>query len=309
MRLSSVLTLSTALLMAPAAADPAGRLGLALGTNKIDGSCKEQRDYEEDFDAIKAQSGATMVRGYSSSSCNVAQNILPAAKAKGFQVMLGVWPDTDESFQADKAALQKFATDEFAKVLIGVSVGSEALYRGNFTAKQLLDKINEIKRILPKGVPCGPADSWNKYADGTADDLIRGGVDLLLVNGFAYWQGQPIAHASETFFNDISTAIAHIQTVAGGPDKTPAIYVGESGWPSTGGSKYGEAEASTENAATYFSQSICGMIKWGINAFVFSAFDEPGKPDSVGKSGQSADEKHWGVMTPDRKAKYDLKCK
>lgn len=63
-----------------------GTLGFALGTKKPDGSCKVQSDYEDDFDAIKRETGATLVRGYSASDCDCAQNILPAAKAKGFQV-------------------------------------------------------------------------------------------------------------------------------------------------------------------------------------------------------------------------------
>ena len=35
-----------------------------------------------------------------------------------------------------------------------------------------------MKATFPN-VKVGTADSWNKYADGTADDVIRGGVKLL----------------------------------------------------------------------------------------------------------------------------------
>lgn len=63
-----------------------GMLGFALGTKNPDGSCKVQRDYEDDFDAIKREPGATLVRGYSASDCEFAANILPAAKANGFKV-------------------------------------------------------------------------------------------------------------------------------------------------------------------------------------------------------------------------------
>jgi len=69
----------------------AGTLGFALGTKNADGSCKAQSDYEADFDAIAASSTATIVRGYAASDCNSAQNILPAAKSKGFKVVLGIW--------------------------------------------------------------------------------------------------------------------------------------------------------------------------------------------------------------------------
>ena len=67
------------------------QLGFALGTKLADGSCKYTSDYEKDFDAISGQSGSKIVRGYSASDCNFAQQILPAAQNKGFQVILGIW--------------------------------------------------------------------------------------------------------------------------------------------------------------------------------------------------------------------------
>ena len=74
---------------------------------------------------------------------------------------------------------------QYKDQVYAVTVGSETLYRGNFTGEELLSKINDIKSALP-GTKVGTADSWNKYADGTADALIKGGVDLLLANAFAY---------------------------------------------------------------------------------------------------------------------------
>lgn len=89
MRLSS---LAPALLaVGPTVVSAAGTLGFALGMNNPDGSCKQQSDYESDFDAIAGNTAARIVRGYSASQCNTTQMILPAAKAKGFTVVLGVW--------------------------------------------------------------------------------------------------------------------------------------------------------------------------------------------------------------------------
>lgn len=50
------------------------------------------------------------------------------------------------------------------------------------------------------------------------------------------------------------------------------------------------------------------MVDWDVNVFVFEAFDEPWKPDSIGDNGFAADEKNWGAMKADRSAKYSLKC-
>lgn len=171
----------------------------------------------------------------------------------------------------------------------------------------MLEKINEVRKIVPDGVKVGTADSWNKFADGTADDMIKGNPDIILVNAFGFWQGQPIKNATHTFFDDEFQAYTHIQQVAGSTDSIE-LWVGETGWPGDGGSNYGAATAGTANAKTYFQQGVCGMIDWGFNVFFFEAFDEPWKPASIGDNGAAADEKHWGAMTSDRTAKYSLQC-
>ena len=263
---------SFALVAAPTLALQRGTLGFALGTKKSDGSCKTTSDYKSDFDAIKSQTGSTVVRGYAASDCDCAQHILPAAKSKGFQVVLGVWPDTEESFNLDKEALSTYAT-KYTDQVYAVTVGSETLYRGNFTGQELLGKINDVKAILPN-TKVGTADSWNKYADGTADAVIKGGVDLLMANAFAYWQGKEVGSgATYTYFDDVQQALGHIQQVAGSLDSIE-FWNGETGWPTDGGTGYEAATAGTGNAATYYSQAVCGLLDWGVNVFYFEAFDE-----------------------------------
>ncbi|KAG9534936.1 putative glucan 1,3-beta-glucosidase, partial [Aureobasidium melanogenum] len=203
---TTTLIFGLVLALSPLLVSAVGTLGFALGDKKADGSCKFQADYEADFDAIKANSGSTIVRIYAASDCNTAQQILPAAQSKGFMVILGVWPDVDSSLQADKQALQTYVP-QYHNQVYGVTVGSETLYRKTFTGPQLLEKINDVKSVLPQGVKIGTADSWNKFADGTADAVIKGGVDFLLANGFAYWQGSPISNATYTFFDDIQQAL------------------------------------------------------------------------------------------------------
>lgn len=238
----------------PALAASKGKMGFALGTKKADGSCKSQSDYEADFDAISAQSGATIVRGYAASDCNNAQNILPAAKSKGFQVILGVWPDVDASFTADTDALKQYVP-QYQDQVYAVTVGSETLYRGNFTGPQLLDKINAVKQMLP-GTKVGTADSWNKWKDGTGDAVIQGGVDLILANAFAYWQGNNVdSGAIFTYFDDIQQALAHVQALSGSLDKIE-FWNGETGWPTDGGSDYQSAKAGTANAAKFYADAL-----------------------------------------------------
>ncbi|PGH01347.1 glucan 1,3-beta-glucosidase [Blastomyces parvus] len=302
MRVSHLLPL--ALAAGPAVVSAAGTFGFALGVKNPDGSCKSQRDFEDDFDVLKAHT--KLVRTYSASDCDNAEAIVPAAKAKGFKVVLGIWPDVPESFNADVKALEKAVKGNEA-VISAITVGSETLYRGNFTGPELLSKINEVKKRIP-GVRVGTADSWNKYDDGTADALIQGGVDYFLVNAFAFWQAQDVQNATATLFDDMARAMSHIQKVAGSRAKNIYIATGETGWPSDGGSNYGAAKAGTANAKIFHDKGVCALLAWNVDVFFFEAFDEPWKPDSVGDNGKAASEKHWGMYTADRKEKYKVQC-
>lgn len=87
MRLSNLLPL--ALAVSPAVVSAAGTFGFAMGVKNADGSCKTQKDFEDDFDVLKAHT--RLVRTYSASDCDNALTIIPAAKAKGFKVVLGIW--------------------------------------------------------------------------------------------------------------------------------------------------------------------------------------------------------------------------
>ena len=155
--------------------------------------------------------------------------------------------DTDESYSADKAAILKYAPS-FQDQVYAITVGSESLYRGNFTGPQLLAKIKDMKASAPQ-FKIGTADSWNMYQDGTADALIKE-VDILYVysypalpatpwcradtnlirlcNAFSYWQGQVASNATASFFDDIMQAFGHIQSISGSTDK-PELWVGETG--------------------------------------------------------------------------------
>lgn len=87
MHLSNIL--SVALVASPLAVTAAGILGFAVGNTNPDASCKSQQDYERDIDALMGPT--KIIRTYTSDGCNTAENIIPAAKAKGFQVVLGIW--------------------------------------------------------------------------------------------------------------------------------------------------------------------------------------------------------------------------
>lgn len=113
---------------------------------------------------------------------------------------------------------------------------------------------------------------------------------------------------THTYLDDMYQATTHIEKVAGGADKAPEVWTGETGWPTAEGTDYDEAKGGLDNAKHFYQHGFCALLDWGFNAFYFEAFDEPWKPASIGDNGKAADETAWGAMTADRKTKFSLKC-
>lgn len=287
-----------------------GDLGFDIGTQRnSDGQCKEQSDWESDFDTLKGY--GTTVRTYALSDCNTLQNMGPALVSKGFSAFLGVWPNDDAHYQAEKDAASAYLPQISTSNVKAFTVGSEALYRGDMTPEQLADKINDFRSFLSdltdkdgnswSSVPVGCVDSWNVWVNGTNAPAIQAS-DIVVANAFSYWQGQTMDNASYSFFDDIMQALQTIQTAKGSTDVT--FYIGETGWPTDGGN-FESAVPSVENAETFWKEALCAIRGWGINTLVFEAYDESWKPVTSGVDGV---ENHWGVLDSSGSPKYDTSC-
>ncbi|KAK9493869.1 glycoside hydrolase superfamily [Lipomyces doorenjongii] len=283
-----------------------GSLGFDLGVQRnYDAGCKTTSDYLSDFSTIGGE--ASVVRVYAASDCSTLANILPAIKQSNFKLFVGVWPTDDAHYAAEKAALSAYLPTIDSSYIIAVTVGSEALYRGDLPASDLASRIDEVRTLVHgisgyENTPVGTVDSWNVLVDGANAEVIQT-ADIVIANAFSYWQGQTMANSSYSFFDDIMQALQVIQTTKGSTDIT--FWVGETGWP-TGGGSFENAVPSVDNAAKFWQESVCGIRAWGINTLVFEAFDESWKPATSGIQGV---ETHWGVWTNDNTApKFSLNC-
>ncbi|ODQ80875.1 glycoside hydrolase family 17 protein [Babjeviella inositovora NRRL Y-12698] len=287
-----------------------GQLGINLGVQDNQGNCKTAEEYTADLEALKPYTN--IIKTYAVSDCNTLQILGPVAEAEGFQIILGVWPTDDAHFTAEQNALKAYLPSISASTIKAISVGSEALYRGDLTATQLASAISTVKNLLPSvndksgssysSMPVGFVDSWNVLVDGSSAPAIQA-ADFIYSNAFSYWQGQTNANSSYSFFDDIMQALQTIQTAKGSTDID--FFVGETGWP-TDGTNFESSVPSVTNAANFWQDAICAMRAWGVNVAVFEAFDETWKPE---ESGTGDVEKHWGIFDSNRALKYSLDCK
>jgi glucan 1,3-beta-glucosidase len=87
-------------------------------------------------------------------------------------------PETETSYNGDMNALEQYAT-KYSEQVYGISVGSDTLFRKDFTGPQLAKRMQRVKSSLNGQFKVGIADSWSKFIDGAADAVIKEKPDFL----------------------------------------------------------------------------------------------------------------------------------
>lgn len=279
-----------------------GTLGFSLGTKRnSDSACKNAKEYEADLDKIKPYS--QVIRLYSTRECKSMEIMYPVIVKKGFKAIVGVWAVDKTHFEEDVEVLAREIKKHGDKNIIGVNVGTESLYREEVTGEQLAAQVEYTRKALKavgSNVPIGIADSWNKLVEGDATPAIQAS-DIIFAHAFSYWQGSTMNNATWVFWDDIQQALKRVEDIKGHGNFQ--FWVGETGWP-VGGANFQAAVPGKENAAIHWKESICPMLKWGINVSVFEAFDEKWKPTEK----DNDVENHWGVLEDNGTPRYDLEC-
>ncbi|PYH46377.1 GPI-anchored beta-1,3-endoglucanase EglC [Aspergillus saccharolyticus JOP 1030-1] len=265
-----------ALALAAASAEAVSQ-GFNYGSTKPDDSSMFQADFEEQFTNAKNLVGTdggftsarlyTMIQAYSTSDVISA---IPAAIATDTELLLGLWAsggDMANEITALKAAISQYG-DDFAKLVVGISVGSEDLYRNSVEGveasagvgvnpDELVEYIKEVREVIAgtvlASVPVGHVDTWDSWTNSSNSAVIEA-VDWLGFDGYPFWQS--------TFENGISNAktlfdesVEKTKAVAGSKE----VWITETGWPVSGDNE-GDAVASVANAKIYWDEVGCPLF-------------------------------------------------
>ncbi|KAF2103664.1 glycoside hydrolase [Rhizodiscina lignyota] len=236
--------------------------------------------FEADIDASKSLPGAS---GFNSArlytmiqdgTTNTPISAIPAAIASKGTLLLGLWASAgqaafDNEIAALKSAIQQYGQD-FADTVIGISIGSEDLYRITYTSQvvnkdpnpgaapdTLVSYIKQVRSTI-KGTPLGDkpvghVDTYTSYINGSNQAVIDN-CDFLGMDAYPYYQtteSNSIDDAADLFWS------AFDQTQTAGAGKP--VWVTETGWPYTG-PKSNLAVASVENAEKYWKKVGCALF-------------------------------------------------
>lgn len=213
--------------------------------------------------------------------------------AEGTKILLGMWASSgqvtiDNEIAALRSAISTYGT-AFTKLVTGLSVGSEDLYRltptslandpGSVGASPdtLVKYINQVRTALAgtalSAVPIGHVDTWTGWVNGS-NIAVAKACDWVGMNTFPYFQSEEansIEHGADLF----NAALAATTGASAGKP----VWITETGWP-VGGKQSGAAVASTKNAKAYYDAVGCKLFG-STNVFWYTLVDantDPSQP-------------------------------
>ena len=312
--------LSTALgLAASIAGAQAVFQGFNYGATLSDGTtAMEYNDFKSRFSRaqnLEGTSGFTSARLYTmiqgGTTADVSSAFQAAVDTKT-SLLLGVWCSGGQEIvtneiSALKSAIQQLG-DAFTSLVVGISVGSEDLYRVTPTGIQndaglgaspdeLVSYIKQIRGAISgtslSSASIGHVDTWTAWVNGSNSAVIEA-VDWLGMDTYPYFQTtvqNSIDNGNDTFWQAYDVT----QGVGNGKD----VWITETGWPVSGKTS-GEAVASVQNAETYWQEVGCALFGQ-YNTWWYTLEDSiPTTPNPS-----------FGIISNDLNSQpiYDLKCK
>ncbi|KAF2742916.1 glycoside hydrolase family 17 protein [Sporormia fimetaria CBS 119925] len=286
MRLLSSLLASAAVLTSVEAQN--GYKGFNYGAFFNNQVPKKQVDFEYEFRAARQLPGTngqfTSARLYSMVQWQTQNTVIEAIQAAintQTTLLLGMWASSgQEAFNGEisalKTAIQQYGK-AFTDLVVGISVGSEDLYRitptsiqnGGGPGAQPAELLNYIRQTRDavrgtalEGKPIGHVDTWTAFVNGSNAAVISE-LDFLGMDGYPYFQttmANSIENANRTFYDSLD---ATVRAAQGKP-----VWVTETGWPVIG-AQQNQAVASAENARIYWEDVSCSLMAKGVNFYYY----------------------------------------
>ncbi|KAH0352695.1 glycoside hydrolase, partial [Aureobasidium melanogenum] len=216
---------------------------------------------------------------------------IPAALATNTKLLLGLWASVDaESFAKEIRALNSAMTQygsQLGDLVIGISVGSEDLYRSSVPGKSqgsstgqdvtvLLGYIQQVRQELIgsvlEHVPVGHVDTLDAYTN-TTNSMIIDAVDFIGVNIFPYFSNDQTMNVSDAARSFWAAYESTLQIAQG-----KSVWITETGWPWLDPSKTSGPQPGMENAAVYWSEVACELQARSIGFWWYILSDPANMP-------------------------------
>jgi glucan endo-1,3-beta-D-glucosidase len=274
-------------------------LGFNSGSTLADRSAKFKADFLAEFTTAQNLQSApgtfnavrlyTNIQAYSTADPISA---FEAAIESNTKILLGVWASGTSSIQNEITALQtgiKTYGTKLTDLIIGVSIGSEDLYRNSVTGVTndagvgtdpdvLVGFITDFRKAFASSaiskIPVGHVDTWDVWGNAT-NKAVLDAIDFIGVDEYPYYEngkGNSIKNSGSLFDT------AYDATIAAANGKP--VWVTETGWPTTG-PNWDEAVPSVANAKYYWDEVFCRRLLNQTSVFWYNLRDS--NPDNTMK--------------------------
>lgn len=248
--------------------------GFNIGANLPSGACRSTADWEFAFNKIASFPGSFKnVRLFASSDCNTLANAVPAALRTGTKLLVGIWTEDGNHYNAEKQALLNAISQYGKDWILAVSVGSEDLYRGDTDANTLAQQIYDVRGMLwsvgASDKSVGHVDTWTAWVNNANKPVIDA-VDWIGNDAYPYWQGISVDNGAAN--NAYWQAVNAVRAVSQGKD----VWTTETGNPISGAT-LGNNVPSVQAAQIYWWQVACASMK-EMNFFWFDLDDFTASP-------------------------------
>lgn len=270
-------TVATALLAA-AGTNAENYLGFNSGSTLADRSAKFKADFVAEFTTaqglVNAPGTFNSVRLYTNIQAYSTADPISAFEAAidtNTSILLGVWASGTDNIKNEITALQtaiKTHGKSLTDLIIGVSIGSEDLYRNSVTGVTnkaglgtdpdvLVGFITDFRKAFASSaiasIPVGHVDTWDVWPNAT-NKAVLDAIDFIGVDEYPYYEsgkGNDIKNSGALFDR------AYDATVAAANGKP--VWVTETGWPTTG-PDWDEGHPSVANAKYYWQEIGCRKL-------------------------------------------------
>ncbi|KIX93352.1 uncharacterized protein Z520_10995 [Fonsecaea multimorphosa CBS 102226] len=230
---------------------------------------------------------------------NTPSSAFQAALDTNTTLLLGLWASEDQdTFNNELSALQSAISQygsAWADLVVGISVGSEDLYRISPTGiaansgvgqspDVLVSYIGQVRSAIQGTAlgskPVGHVDTWNVYVNGSNAEVISN-CDFLGLDEYPYFQttdSNGIDNEGFLFFQ----AYDRVAAVAQGKP----IWITETGYPVSGPTS-NLAVPGVDAAEEYWQAVACALENRGIDFWWYILNDEGASPSfGVSNNGQ-----------------------
>jgi len=271
--------------------------GFNYGATNTDGSPVTQSEFTSLFTTARqlvGTAGFTSARLYTmiqAGTANTPTAAIPAAIATNTTLLLGLWASAGDAVFANElsaltTAITQYGTS-FTNLVVGISVGSEDLYRDSIIGVQnmagigvdpsvIIRYIGQVRSAIAgteaSGALVGHVDTWTAWVNGTNTGVIMAS-DFLGMDAYPYFENTEAngIDTSHTLFFGAYGATMGVST--GKP-----VWITETGWPVSGPTE-NLAVPSMANAQTYWDQVGCAVFG-KINTWWFTLQDSyPNTPN------------------------------